>query len=105
MATYDIDLGQFGIGSTKRLRATIKKNGTAWVGLDSVQFIFEKPDRSTQFTRNAVLEEPDAGVWYYDLTTTDVLVSGYWTLNVIVVDGGTTLRYPYSIDFYVSDNP
>jgi uncharacterized protein YfaS (alpha-2-macroglobulin family) len=105
MATYDINLGEFHVASTERLRATIKKNGVPWVGLDSVEFIFEKPDQATQFTRNAVLENDASGIWYYDLTTTDIVTTGYWRLTVKVTDGGTVLRYPYSIDFHVNDQP
>lgn len=105
MATYDISLGEFNIASTERLRCTIKKNGSAWTGIDNVEFIFEKPDQATQFTRNAVLETPDAGVWYYDLTTTDIVTAGYWRLTVKVTDGAIILRYPYSIDFHVTDLP
>lgn len=105
MATYDINLGEFHIASTARLRVTIKKNGVAWAGIDSVQFIFEQPRDGTQFTRNAVLENDASGIWYYDLTTSDILTEGYWRLTVTVTDGGTVLTYPYTIDFHVSDQP
>lgn len=103
--TKEIDLGQINVASVRRMKVTIKKDGVAWTGIDSVDLVFEDPDRETQFTRTMLLETPDAGVWYYDLTTTDILDTGRWTINVRVTDGAIVTRYAYEIGFDAMDNP
>lgn len=99
----EVDLGRFSVESVDRIRITILKDGTAWTGIDSVDFVFEKPDRSTQFTRSATNE--GSNVWYYDTTVTDFEETGDWTMNVRVTDGSIVKRYPYAIGFQVEDNP
>ncbi len=102
----DIDLGQVGIYSVKRFRVTIKKDGNPWdLSSGSVQFVFEKPDRSTQNSYAGVAENAAAGIFYYDTTTTDLDTTGRWTLNVRVTDGTVVDRYPYEIGFDVVDYP
>lgn len=109
MSVRSIDLGKLNVASVDRLRVTITKDEVAWTGIDSVTFTFEKPDRSTQFSRSASLEAPDTGVWYYDTLTTDfpnVAASlGHWTMAVTVVDGTVTKTFPYDIGFIVGSQP
>jgi hypothetical protein len=109
MATQDIDLGEFHIGSMDRFRLTIKKDGIPWSGIDSVVLTFEKPGRSntatTQFTRNMQFEDVTGGIWYYDTTVDDLDVTGYWTLGVKITDGSVVKKYPYEISFHVTSQP
>lgn len=108
MASKEVLLNPINIASVERLAFPIVKNGEAWVGIDSVTFRFEAPDRSTTFDRSATLESPDAGVWYYDTTVTDFPDTdslGMWTLGVYVTDGGIVKRYPWEISFEVVSQP
>lgn len=104
MATV-INLGEFNIANVDRLQATIHKDGVAWTGIDSVTLVFEKPDRSTQFSRSMTVSDDSTGVWYYDTTTTDFDTAGFWTVTLTVVDGSITKKYPYEIGFHVNDEP
>jgi hypothetical protein len=101
----DTHLGEFGLGSVDRLRFPLTKDGVAWTAIDSVELVFEKPDRATQFSRAMTLETPDAGVWYYDTTTTDLDTVGFWTLNLRVTDGAVVKRFPGEISLEVRDQP
>lgn len=105
MATKEISLGEFNLASVDRLRATIKKDGVAWTGIDSVQLIFEKPDRLTQFTRTMTVESDVSGIWYYDTLTTDLDTVGWWNITVKVTDGAVVKKYPYDIGLHVNDSP
>jgi hypothetical protein len=105
-ATRAIDLGEFNVSSTDRLRATITKDGAPWAGIDSVALTLEKPDRSTVVGPVAMTLESDAaGIWYYDTTTTDLTTAGEWTAKVRVTDGSVVKTYPYEISFRVYDQP
>lgn len=105
-AVTTIDLGPVGLYSVKRFRATIKKDGVTWdLSSGSVQFVFEKPDRSTQLTFAGIAESAVSGIFYYDTTTLDLDTVGLWTLNVRVTDGTVVDRYPYEIGFEVVDYP
>lgn len=104
--TREINLGEFSIGSTDRFRATITKDGVAWdLSAGTVTLTFEKPDRSTQFTRAMVAEDASGGVFYYDSTTDEIDTVGWWTCQVRVTDGSVVKRYPYEIGFFVVDEP
>ncbi len=103
--TKDIFLGEFNIGSVDRLRFTLEKDGDPWTGIDSVAIVFESPDRSTKITRAAILEDDDAGIWYYDTTTVEIDEVGDWTVSVRVTDGAVVKRYPYEISMHVNDQP
>lgn len=102
-----IDLGVLAAASVDRIRFTVKKDGTLWTNIDSVVFRFEKPDRDTQFDRNAV--DAGDGVWYYDTVVGDIpdvaASYGYWTVGVKVTDGGIVKWYPHEIGFYVGSQP
>lgn len=101
--TRDIDLGQFATGSVDRIRVTITKDGEEWVlSSATVTYTFTSPS-GTSFDRAATVEDAAGGIAYYDTTTTDLDESGYWRLEVTVVDGAVTKRYPYEISLYVSD--
>lgn len=107
-STRDIILDHFRAGDTDRLRFTVRKNGAAWLNIDSVEVVFEKPDRETQFSRPCVFEAGE--VWYYDLTETDLDPDdagtiGWWTLSIYVIDGAARKRYPYEISFFVDEQP
>lgn len=99
----DINLGEFSVGATKRLRFTLTKDGVAWEGIASVTLSFEKPDRETTFNRAMVLES--ANIWYYDLLTTDLDTAGYWTLGVTVVAAAITEIYPDEIGLHANSRP
>lgn len=101
----DIKLEDKSLSGVHRFRFTIKKDGVAWTGIDSVLLIFEKPDRETQFTRNATLELDASGIWYYTTTEDDLDTLGYWTLSVKVTDGSVVIRYPYELAFKVAGEP
>lgn len=104
--TKEIDLGDFNVESVDRFNFTITKDGVAWTGIDSVSLVFERAeDSTTQFTRAATLETPDAGVWYYDTVVTDFTTAGDYTVSVRVTDGSIVKRFPYAIGFHMSDNP
>lgn len=105
MSTGAVDLGLLPVAGTKRLRATIKKDGAAWTGIDSVQLTLEGPDRSTQTAHAMVMETPDAGVWYYDTVAADINAEGYWTLTLQVTDGTVVLKYPHEIGFLAVGQP
>lgn len=92
----DIDLGTFATGSVDRIRITIKKDGVAWTGIDSVTLRLRDPD-GNESDLAMTLETPDAGVWYYDTLTTDIDESGDWTAGLKVVDGAITKWYPGEI--------
>ncbi len=97
----DVDLGTLATESTDRIRVTVKKDGVAWTGIDSVLFRFRKPDMETEFDRDATLES--GAVWYYDTTTTDITTEGEWSLSVKVTDGSVVKWYPGSIVFTAED--
>lgn len=103
--TSDVFLGVFSIASTYRLRFAITKDGVAWGGIDSVAVVFEDPADGTQTTRSATAEDVDAGIWFYDVTTTDLPTAGSWRVGVRVTDGTTYDRYPYKIVMLVTDQP
>lgn len=105
MAHRDIQLEDKSLNGVHRLRFTIKKDGVAWTGIDSVLLTFEKPDRETQFDRVGVLELDSGGLWYYDTVEADLDTVGYWTLSVQVTDGSIILKYPYEIAFKVGGEP
>lgn len=107
MAT-DIDLGARSVASVWRVGpVTITKDGATWdLTTGSVAFVFEEPDRATQFTRAAVpLTDGSDGVFYYDCTVADFTEAGYWTMGIEVTDGGNPYKYPYEIGFNAVDNP
>lgn len=93
-----INIGEFRVGCTDRIRATIKKDGTAWSGIDSVTLTFNRPDGTT-FQRSMTLES--GNIWYYDTLTTDIDQEGVWTLDVRSVDVNLVKRYEYEIGFMV----
>ncbi len=101
----DIQIGPFNAGSVERLVVTLKKDGVAWVGIDSATLVLEKPDRDTRVSKSMTLLDDATGKWYYQTTTTDLDTPGYWTATVEVVDGGVTKRYPHEIGFEVTDRP
>jgi hypothetical protein len=108
MATKEITLRPINVASVERLAFPLSKNDEPWLGIDSVVFRFEAPDRSTTFDRAGVLETPDAGVWYYDTTITDFPDSdsvGMWTIGVFVTDGTVVKRYNYEIALEVVSHP
>lgn len=102
-STRDIVLENFQTGDTDKLRFTIRKNGVAWLDIDTVEVVFEKPDRVTQFSRDAVSEGDN--VWSYTTAEDDIDVAGWWTLSVIITDNTVRRKYPYEISFLVTDNP
>lgn len=99
----DIDLGRVGVGSVDRLRFTIRKDGAAWTGIDSVTLTFTDPDGNRASPVSATLETPDAGVWYYDTLTTTVDEAGAWSIGLTVVDGSVTKIYPGAVGFTAED--
>lgn len=103
MATCDIRLEDKSLGGTYRFQFVLKKDGVLWTDADSVTLEFEKPDRSTTFTRSMV--EGTSGTWYYDTVAADLDEVGQWTLAVRVVDSPVDLRYPHSIGFKVVSQP
>jgi hypothetical protein len=104
LTDVDIDLGVFNVGDTDRIEFTVTKDGAAWdLSSAVVTLTFEKPDRSTQFTRTMTADA--AGVAYYDTAAGDVDVVGWWTLTVKVVDGAVVKRYPHAIGFEAVDEP
>lgn len=109
MATREIDLGKFVVTGSRRIRLTIKKDGVAWSGIDSVTLTFEKPDRSTQFTRSMVVFQDSQGIWDYDIVAADLpdesASLGHWTVGVKVVDGTISMPYPHEVGFIVEDLP
>lgn len=104
MAT-NIDLGVFNLYAVRRLKFTIKKDGVAWAGIDSVALIFEKPDRTTQFTRAMTVFSDALGQWTYDTTVADLETVGNWTVTLQVTDAQIVDRYAYEIGFVVVGNP
>lgn len=106
MADEDIDLGIVNIGSTDKFQFTIKKGGVIWdLSNGTVTVTFEKPDRTTQFTRAMSSLDATTGVFSYTTTTSEIDEVGWWTLQVRVIDGAITKRYPGEISFYVRDLP
>ncbi len=105
-ADTTIDLGRVNIGDVDRFRVTIKKDGIAWnLSSGSVAITFEKPDRSTQFSRSMTGETPVSGIFYYDTVITDIDAVGWWTLRVRVTDGSIQKSYPHEIGFYAGNEP
>lgn len=102
--TGEIDLGVLSVRSVERLRFPLTKDGEPWVGVDSATIVLKDPD-GVQTTHAMSNETPDAGVWYYDLTITDVTTAGRWEANVRVTDGAVVKRYPYEIAFQANDEP
>ena len=98
-----INLGELHVESSYRLKFTIKKDGASWVDIDSVELTFEKPDRTTSFTRDMVLDS--GAVWYYDVTVTDLDRTGIWTLKVKIIDGTIVSKYPQEIIIEVKEQP
>lgn len=107
MAT--LNFGTFHPGDTDRLQITIMKDNVPWSGLDSVELTFEKPDRTTRFTRNAVLDDDIEAIWFYDTTTSDIpdedASIGYWTVRIRMTDGAITKSYPHEIGLLVKSLP
>lgn len=101
--TKEIDLGKIQIESVRRLRFTFKKDGAAWSSMSAITLLFENPDRTTQFSRSMTQEADN--IWYYDLTTTDITDTGYWTIGVTVTDSGNPITYPYEIGFNARGQP
>jgi hypothetical protein len=97
MAT-DINLGDTRLGCTDRIRLTIKKDGVAWTGIDSVVLTFTKPSGDT-FQRNMVLES--ANIWYYDTTTTEIDEIGTWVIDAKATDAAVVKRYEHEIGLNV----
>lgn len=105
-ATTDIDLGVFNVNSVDRIRLAITKDGVAWTGIDTVKLVFEDPDGNEGDPVDATLEAPDAGVWYYDTTTSGPLdATGRWRLGVKITDATIVKWYPFEISFQVNDQP
>lgn len=103
----EINLGAVVLGDVDRLSLTMYKDGALWLGIDSVVLTFRGPD-DTEFTRNATLETPDAGVWYYDTVVTDFDAAsdvGDWMIGVKITDGTIVKHYPYEITLTVKDLP
>ncbi len=105
MASGDIHLGDFNVGSVDRLRFTITKDGEPWAGIDSAVLAFLSPDQSTAFSRTMTLEDDETGVWYYDTTTSEIDIPGDWHLGLRVTDGVIIKRYPGRITLRVHDQP
>lgn len=104
MATKEINLGPININSVETLRFPLYKDGEPWIGIDSVEAVFEAPDRETQFTRALEKETPDAGVWLYTTDNVgDVDTGGWWTVALTVTDGTIVKTYPYEIGFEAVD--
>lgn len=103
--SVEVKLGEFTVGSTHRIQFDISRDDVIWQGIDSIALTFEKPDRTTQFSRQMVLDTDALGRWYYDTTTTEIDVVGWWTLGVVVTDGAVLIEYPYEISFHVNDHP
>jgi hypothetical protein len=106
MATKNITLETINIGSVRRHRVIIKKDGVVWNLASGVVTIrYEKPDRETQFDRTMIAEDATAGIFYYDTTTSEIDTTGWWTASIRVVDSTVTVWYPYVIGFRVNDQP
>lgn len=99
----DIDLGRVAVGSTYRIQLTFLKDGDAWVGIDSVEFRLVDPEGNASAALTGVLVTPDAGVWYYDVTTTDIDEAGDWLVRVTVTDGAVVSGYPGTITLTAKD--
>ena len=103
MASGPITLTRVMAGSVRRIRFTIKKDGSPWdLTAATVTLRFEKPDRETTFDRTMTKESAVGGIVYYDTTTDEIDESGRWTLGVKVVDSIITIWYPYEISLPVS---
>ena len=98
----DVDLCDFAMESVDRVRVTVKKDGVAWTGADSVLFRFVAPD-TTETDASATNELPDEGVWYYDTTTSTFTQEGDWVLRVKVTDGSVVKWFPGDVRFTVRD--
>jgi hypothetical protein len=104
LTDVDVDLGVFNVGDTDRIEFTVTKDGVPWdLSVAAVTLVFEKPDRSTQFSR--LMTSNAAGVCTYDTTEGDIDVAGWWTLTVKIVDGLVKKRYPHTIGFEAVDEP
>lgn len=106
MPTKRIALSRMMTGTVRRIRFTIKKDGTPWnLAGGSVLLRFENPDRSTTFDRTMTAESASTGIYYYDTTTDEIDESGDWTLGVRVTESTIVIWYPYEISLPVSSQP
>lgn len=95
-------MGLVGAASTRRLRFTILRDGTAWTGIDSVTLTFD-PSSGDAFDRDAILEATN--VWYYDLTVDDLDSNGVCRVCLRITDGAVDVTYPYEITLEVVGCP